>query len=95
MGEKWRFRRVVPVQTTMMPASFKLAIMESIVLDAIVDKKEHSYESFVCLSLSQTNFTTLVKIAPFHPFFDVWSAKRGERTDLLAESPVDRLYLIQ
>jgi len=67
----------------------------SIVLDAIIEKRKHSYEVLCCLSLSQTNFTTLAKTAAFHLFFDVERAKPGGRMNLLADPLVDRLYLVQ
>jgi len=41
----------------------------SIVLDAIAEKSKRLYEVLSSFSLSQTNFTTVAKTAPFPHFF--------------------------
>jgi len=63
---------------TMMEGSFEGASSRPILLETMVEKKKLSHECFACLSLSQTNFTTLAKSAPFLSFFDVPGAKREE-----------------
>jgi len=70
-GEKGVFQCILPSRTRSKKGSFKLATSLAIVLAAMTERNKPLLDTILCFSLSQTNFTTSAKTAPFHRFFDV------------------------